>query len=467
MVRRMEDAMARHAGRVRRGQGLRAAVALAALLISLVPLTLRVERAHASARVAADDPVGECRLEADTNCVGPGDVRALYEVDALARRGIDGHGRTIAVVVSYGSPTLRDDLRAFDRQFGLPDPPLDILTPLGPPTTTNDSWAQETTLDVEWAHALAPGARIVVLESPVDETEGVQGLPEFLRLERYAADHHLADVISQSWAATEDTLLTPAGRRLIDQFHHFYEDATRQGITVVGASGDTGAAGYDLSLKTVFPAPAVGYPCSDPLVLCVGGTEINIDSLDSERFVDETAWDKSGGGVSKLFAEPDDQRGLPASAQRALRGRRGVPDVAAVAAEGSPPVIYVAGAWTPIAGTSAAAPQWAALIALADQAAGRDLGPVNGALYRLAGSPRSRADIYDVTHGATVGPADNGASLDGAGFAAAPGWDAATGLGSPRASGLIPDLVHALSRRWYVPGSTPLPLPCTNIATPA
>jgi subtilase family serine protease len=129
---------------------------------------------------------------------------------------------------------------------------------------------------VEWAHAIAPDARIVVLESPVDETEGVQGLPEFLQLERYALRHHLVDVFTQSWAATEDTLFDARGRAMVAQLHRFYADAAAQGVTVVAASGDDGAAGPELSLKKMFPYPVVGYPASDPLVLAVGGTRLRV-----------------------------------------------------------------------------------------------------------------------------------------------------------------------------------------------
>ena len=136
---------------------------------------------------------------------------------------------------------------------------------------------------------------------------------------------------------------------------------------------------------------------------------------------------------------------MPAATQRLLRGDRGLPDVAYNSARESPILVYHTGKWELVAGTSAAAPQWAGLVALADSLAGHDLGSINAALYRLAASPRSRADLRDITTGGIVGPKRDGSGTGGIVFRAGPGWDAATGLGSPRAARLIPDLVHAVA----------------------
>ncbi len=372
-------------------------------------------------------------------CLAPADVRAAYGVDALLRRGVTGKGRAIAIVVSFGSPTIQTDLRAFDAAFGLPDPQLQIVTPLGTRHPNNTGWAGETTLDVEWAHAIAPGARIVLLESPVDETEGTQGLPEFLSLERYAVQHHLADVISQSWDATEDTLFDPAGRAVVARFHAFYADAARRGVTAVAASGDEGTTGPELSGSHTYPYPTVQYPASDPYVLGIGGTRLAFDT--QGRLTGEVAWAGSGGGLSKLFPEPAYQRGLPSATQRLLGGRRGVPDVALDAAKESPVLVYQNGKWTLASGTSAAAPQWAGLIALADDAAGHDLGLVTPALYRLAASPRYGSALRDITSGSLDGPVRRRAGGPALPRSAGPGWDIATGLGSPRADGLVQALV--------------------------
>jgi subtilase family serine protease len=119
-----------------------------------------------------------------------------------------------------------------------------------------------------------------------------------------------------------------------------------------------------------------------------------------------------------------------------------VPDVSYNAAGASAVLIFARGAWRPVAGTSAAAPQWAGLVALADDLAGHDLGSINTALYQLACSSRYGGDFRDIVLGQSVGPNASGTRLDGIGYRAGPGWDAVTGLGSPRAAALIPDLAR-------------------------
>lgn len=441
----MADSEAMRQIRSVRGGRRLAAVALLALLAIVLALVPRLTtEAPPPSNTNAPPTLQDCLRHVHRPCMTPALVRAAYGIDGLLRRGITGKGRTIAIVVSFGSPTIRADLHAFDRAFGLPDPQLQILAPLGTRKPANSGWVGETTLDVEWAHAIAPDARLVLLVSPVDETEGVQGLPEFLVLERYALQHHLVDVFSQSWAATEDTLFDAPGRAIVAQFHQFYATAAAQGVTAVAASGDQGAAGPDLSVTHLFPYPVVGYPASDPLVLGVGGTRLTLDRNGSVR--GETTWPGSGGGVSKIFPEPLYQRDWPVATQRLLAGHRGVPDVADNAALESPVLIYQQGKWALTGGTSAATPQWAGLVALADSMAGRDLGSINAALYRLAASPRYHADLRDITTGGIAAPARDGSGVHGTAFRAGPGWDAATGLGSPHADNLIPDLVRAAAR---------------------
>ena len=192
-----------------------------------------------------------------------------------------GKGQTIILIESYGSPTIHQDLRVFDAQYNLPEPPsLTVLAPLGkaafnPNDPEQINWAFETTLDVEWAHAMAPGAAIVVLTSPVDQTEGVQGLPEFLALEKYALDNHLGNVISQSWGATENTLFFqaagPQGVQVIQDFSALYQRAKLEQVTVLAAAGDTGSSGYTTT-GAFYSFPTVDFPASSPLVTAVGGT---------------------------------------------------------------------------------------------------------------------------------------------------------------------------------------------------
>jgi subtilase family serine protease len=369
-------------------------------------------------------------------------MRNAYGLGPLLQDGYDGAGQTIIIIDSFGSPTLASDLATFDAGYGLPDPPsLTVLSPLGtvpfdPSNSDQVGWATETTLDVEWAHAMAPGAGIVLLTSPISETEGVQGLPQFLELERYALDHRLGKVISQSWAATENSLFDPAGRQVIEEFESFYLRAAEEGVSVLASSGDAGSANPDVS-GDLYPFPTVNFPASSPWVTAVGGTSLYADT--DGNYQSETVWDygqnATGGGISQYFSEPLYQYlTLPAAAQSELRRHRGVPDVAYNADPATPILIYLSflpdSGYYRIGGTSEGAPQWAGIIAVANQLAGHPLGFLNPRLYRLRGR-----GFHDVTKG------NNG--LEGVpGYNAAPGWDPATGWGTPDASILLPRLVQ-------------------------
>jgi subtilase family serine protease len=189
-------------------------------------------------------------------------------------------------------------------------------------------WAQETTLDVEYAHAIAPGAHIVLVETPVAETEGITGFPEIIKAENYVLDHDLADVISQSFGATEQTFDSPA--QVKSQRGPFLR-AAGAGVSVVAASGDDGAASQDLH-QHLLPVPAVGWPASDPLVTAVGGTKLSLDAQ-GRRTAPDTTWHDphggaSGGGLSTIFARPAWQGGVANVVGRA----RGIPDISMSAA---------------------------------------------------------------------------------------------------------------------------------------
>jgi subtilase family serine protease len=210
----------------------------------------------------------ECRAQYGIACYSPQEMRNAYGVTPLINAGYTGQGQTIVIIDSFGSPTIANDLHIFDTDYGLPDPPsFQVLTPLNTvPFDQNDpdmvGWAEETTLDVEWAHAMAPGASIVLLTSPVSETEGVQGMPEFLQLEQYALDHHLGKIISQSWGATEETLFDQPGRKVVADFESFYARAAQAGVSVFASSGDDGSANVGLDGSTRYPFPTVIYPAS-------------------------------------------------------------------------------------------------------------------------------------------------------------------------------------------------------------
>lgn len=359
------------------------------------------------------------------------------------QRGFTGKGQTVVDIVSFGSPTLQADMNVFDRQFYLPPVKLQVISPIGTkPFDPNNKdmvgWAGETELDVQVIHAIAPDASIVVLTSPVSETEGTIGLPEFLQLEQYALDHHLGSIISQSWGASEVTLKDSVGQQEIQKWDAFFKQATtQQGITFFGASGDNGSTDFtDLKATILSKQPTTSFPTDDPWVTSVGGTSLHRIGVSNFQ---ETAWNDQdgagGGGYSIFFSSPAYQSCCVKNA----RGR-GVPDVSGNAAPITTLAIYY-GSWSRIGGTSASTPLWAAIMAIANQMAGHSLGFLNPALYKLAASSSYTQDFHDITQG------NNARDVGGTnvpGYTTAQGWDPVTGLGSPNAEKLIPDLIAAM-----------------------
>jgi subtilase family serine protease len=399
---------------------------------------------------ATNAAIAVCPASLGTGCITPYDMRVAYSVQSLIERGYTGKGQTIVDIVSYGSPTLQQDMDTFDQQFGLPPITLKILAPLGtkpvdhPHTKDLVLWAEETTLDVQIIHAIAPDAGIVVLTSPVDETEGTIGLPQFLQLEQYAVTNHLGSIISQSFGASEVTLNNAAGKQEIQKWDAFFKQATtQQGITFLAASGDHGATDYaDLQLKNLSPTATTSFPTDDSWVTSVGGTTLQKDATGFQ----ETAWNSndgaSGGGYSIFFSKPTYQQTLPASVQNQLSNRRGVPDVAADADPSTGLAFYTTdGGWNFAGGTSASTPLWAAFMAIANQMAGHPLGFINPTLYKLAASSAYTRDFNDITTG------DNSikhGDVDVQGYPAVTGWDPVTGLGTPVLDKLLPDLIAAM-----------------------
>ncbi len=316
-----------------------------------------------------------CRATGGLPCYSPQEMRNAYGLTGLINDGFTGAGQSIVIIDSFGSPTIASDLKTFDAGYGLPDPPsLKVLSPLGTvPFDPNNAdmviWAFETTLDVEWAHAIAPGANIVLLTSPISETEGVQGMPEFLFLEKYALDHHLGKIISQSWGATENTLFTPAGVQVFDNFEKFYQRARHEHVTVFASPGDSGSANVELNGTTFYPFPTVIYPASSPQVTAVGGTSLLAET--NGKYRSETVWNDGpgaagGGGVSQFFEEPDYQEDtLPKSDQVLLNGHRGIPDIAYNADPRTSILVFVSfiprSGYYRMGGTSEGSPQWAGI----------------------------------------------------------------------------------------------------------
>jgi subtilase family serine protease len=277
------------------------------------------------------------------------------------------------------------------------------------------------------------------MTSPVAETQGVQGMPQFLFLEQFALDHNIGKIISQSWATTENNLFYPGGRQVFASFNNFYKQAAADHVTVFSSSGDGGVANPNFKGQ-IYPFPTVNFPASSPYVTAVGGTSLMATT--SGHYQSEVAWSGSGGGVSQYWAEPDYQKNnLPSSVQRLLNGHRGVPDVSYNADPNTSILVYISflsssnNGFYFIGGTSEGSPQWAGIIADGNQFAGHPLGFINPAVYAIGNSSRYSSDFHDVTTG-------NNSNSGITGYHAKPGWDPVTGWGSPNAANLIPDIVN-------------------------
>lgn len=388
-----------------------------------------------------------CLVNFGLHCYQPFQLEKAYNLKPLRDAGIDGRGRTIVIVDSFGSPTIEHDLHVFDQTFGLPDPPsLTIIQPAGPvppfdPTNSDmTGWAAETTLDVEWAHVFAPGAAILLVETPVSETEGVQGFPEIVKAENYVIDHDLGDVISQSFGATEETF--PSKDSLLD-LRSAFKNAAEHKVTVLGASGDLGATDYELNGIDIYPMRVNSWPSSDPLVTSVGGTMLTLDDS-GNRLAPDVVWNDfvsvgggaGGGGVSAVFHRPEFQDRV----KQVVGSHRGTPDISMSASCDGFVVFYytfIPGheGYHLVCGTSEASPEFAGIVAMADQAAGRRLGHLGPRLYEL-----SKHSLVDVTRGNnTFGPFTNsdGNTYTVIGYDAGSGYDLASGLGTVDAAKFV------------------------------
>jgi subtilase family serine protease len=336
----------------------------------------------------------------------------------------------------------------YDHLFGLPDLQLRVIDPASGLSTSTNLADREEVLDVEMVHSVAPSATIIVILVDFSKQSGSDSkVMAVLRALRYAIDHHLGDVISMSLSQGEHCF-TPADLQTV---HQVARAAWAEHITFVASSGDYGAIAKPC---TGGPATAkeVGLPAADPLVMAVGGTSLTAAAR-TGSYVSETAWREavlnwqvhyaaSGGGFSHA-ARPGYQIGLAGSQKL-----RGVPDVAAdadlmanllfVAKEYGRPIVHSVG------GTSAAAPLWAGVVALADQEAGKRLGFLNEAIYRIGRSPAYLQGFWDVTMGTNTQQIFDatGRLITVSGYQAGPGWDAVTGWGTPKAANLVPLLIQ-------------------------
>ena len=345
-------------------------------------------------------------------------VRAAYGINQVMFGSVagDGSGQTVAIIDAFHYPTALSDLQQFDAAMGLPDlqawssggnsgPWLRVVSQTGgtnyPTTQTgSNTWETEEALDIQWVHAIAPAANIILVEANSASDSNL-----LTAAVGWARQQPGVSAVSMSFSQSEG-----GSQTTYDSL--FTTPSGHTGITFLAATGDAGQPS--------------GYPAFSPNVVAVGGTTL---SISNGAYVSESGWSGSGGSLSTVYSQPSYQRGVVTQSSTA----RANPDVAMNADPNSGVWIYdsydfPSSPWQVFGGTSLATPMWAGIIAIANQ--GRVLSgqtPLDGptqTLPKLYTLPA--ADFHDITTG------NNG-------FAAGPGYDLVTGRGSPVANLLIAD----------------------------
>ena len=411
----------------------------------------------------------------------PSEMQTAYNLNPLYAAGLDGSGETIVITDAYGSDTIAQDAQAFAAIYGLPPINLQILKAPGlsnNPHGVQRNWQFETTLDVEWAHAMAPGANIALVLA-TDRAS----LDEAIN---YAVVHHLGNTISNSWSTIEG-LGNPARDLRVNRI---LEMAAAQGIDVNFVTGDFG----DETVRVGFVS--VDFPASSPLATAIGGTSLALNPDNSIAF--QTGWGNNltmiaetnalnnapinpplhlgfqsgaGGGASLTFARPSFQSGLNVPGNTRL-----VPDIAMLADPftGAEIIETIGGELSVgvIGGTSLATPMFSGIMAIAAQQAGHGLGQAAQLLYDLpagavtdvpaVSSPNNVTGMINATPftaNQLAAPLGNTTSFYSAlynspfstrwfvltfgtdtSLTTGPGWDNVTGVGTPNGA----DFVNAL-----------------------
>ena len=386
------------------------------------------------------------------SCYSPQQVRTAYGVQPLLNQGIDGRGETVNLIELAAPPMappkstgISEDIVGFDSLNDLPPVSIQIVNTLAPSAPSELANVEEVE-DVEVVHDIAPAASIRVILIPTTAEADPQSLIDILSSAFRLGLSHGA-VISISGSFGEHCFTSNE----VDQLQSTLLAAQADHVTVVSSSGDFGAVSKPCPGSRAFsPTKEVGLPDSDPLVLGVGGTNLTVDR-NSGDYVKETVWNNppkppllphslaSGGGFSHLFPRPGYQDGV-----EGIGSTRGVPDVAADASPTTGMALVISdgvGKYyiTPAGGTSAGAPLWAGLIALADQDAGRAVGFVNAEIYSIGQGASYGKAFHDITQGnnSVVFPPK---TIDG--YQASRGWDPVTGWGTPNAQVLVPLLAQ-------------------------
>jgi subtilase family serine protease len=406
----------------------------------------------------------------------PAQITAAYGLNAIsftsssgsAVKG-DGTGETIALIEMYHDPNIQSDLATFDAKYNLPTPNLTVVNQAG--SQTDSGWSLEESMDVEWAHAIAPGASILVVEAAPSNSQ-TQELQNLLNAVNTARNTAGVVAVSMSWGFNE-----MPNESSFDSY--FTTPTGHQGVTFIAAGGDSGS---------------VEYPAASPEVLSVGGTTLNLTG--GGAYSSETAWLSTGGGYSAFEQEPSYQGSVQTS------GARSTPDVAFDADPNTGVEVYStapgasSGSWQVVGGTSLGAPSWAGIIAIVDQGrALAGLGSLDGATQTLPALYAGASSNFNSVSAPTSSPYGGysfggfnpfsgftGSSWYSSSFLGGLGWSIGlgttgttttgetantfTGLGSPKGAALISDLVASTLTTPVTTiigstgtGSTPTPTP--------
>lgn len=408
-----------------------AAAAATTSTVKYHPMTISKFYKSSAAGSAFPTP-SECLKAYGLACYTPALMRKAYNIPA----SWTGKGQKIVIVDAYGSPTARADLQTFSDTFGLPAAKFDTYCASKCPRTVDPGWAGETSLDVQWAHAIAPAAKINLVVATDNSNVAID------KAVKYAITHNLGDVLSMSYGSDESDYKTHADIKELLASHDLFADATAKNISLFASSGDNGASDSK-------PKVTASYPASDPLVTAVGGT--NLYMSDNGTYQAETVWGDqedcplgcrygpigaTGGAPSVFFSAPRYEKNVTGYKMRTTS------DVSYDASVYTSVLVYNGFNANPddngfyfVGGTSAGSPQWAGIGALANEQAGHRLGQLNPQLFGLFGSSDYNRAFHDVKSGNNA--------WHGPGFSAGKNYDLPTGLGSPN----VKNLVNALKGR--------------------
>ena len=368
----------------------------------------------------------------------PSEIRNAYNTTSLLNSGINGTGVTISIVDAFGDPYIQSELNDFSAAFGIPTTTIHAICVDGPcdyyeGVTTG--WNGEIALDVEWSHAMAPGAIINLYIGSTNAQPLYDAVAAAVAGTNGTSPYSPSSIVSMSWGTPENDIgesgaIAPYFGENYPWLNAVFQWGAAEGITFFASTGDWGA--YDQGYGQTSPYGGAIYPSTDPFVTAVGGTSLYPSTTSgylqypgnaTGGYGYETAWSwnnyygwATGGGFSTFFGQPSWQSGpgVPSGETR------GAPDVSWNADPLTGVLVNLNGTFWVYGGTSEGSPSWAGAMALIDQYAGHDLGSINPSLYSILNNPSEYAKVF---HDVTVGNNDP--------LQAGPGWDPVTGVGSP------------------------------------